>query len=174
MGSINEKSAWALLRIIMGWLMLWPFMDKLLGLGYSTCFDAKTGNIDLFCSKAWLFGGNPTYGYLTNAVHGPFKPVLNAMADSSIVTWLFMLGLAGIGIALILGAAVRPASFFGVIMMLLLLSGGYDFSKNPILDTHMIEGAVFFGLMFSHAGQYFGLGKWWVNTRLVQKYPILE
>jgi hypothetical protein len=53
---------WGALRLSMGWIFLWAFLDKILGLGFST----EAG-------KAWITGGSPTTGFLTFATKGPFE-----------------------------------------------------------------------------------------------------
>jgi len=45
----------------MGWTMLWPFLDKLFGLGFATSSD-----------KSWLSGTSPTFGFLKFGTKGPF------------------------------------------------------------------------------------------------------
>ena len=35
----NSKYIWATLRIVMGWIFLWPFLDKTFGLGFATPAD---------------------------------------------------------------------------------------------------------------------------------------
>jgi len=89
---------WAMLRIAMGWTFLWPFLDKLLGLGFSTATD-----------KSWLAGGSPTAGFLKSAI-GPLSSLYKSMAGSPVVDWLFMISLLGLGVALILGIGMRIAS----------------------------------------------------------------
>src|SRR5690348_5433065 len=51
----------AMLRIALGWIFLWAFLDKLFGLGHETTEKA-----------AWINGGSPTKGFLANAATGPF------------------------------------------------------------------------------------------------------
>src|SRR3989344_3561195 len=79
----------ALARIALGLIFFWAFIDKLFGLGFAT----KPEN-------AWLAGGSPSTGFLSNAVHGPFAGLYNALSGVAIVDWLFMLGLLGLGVAL--------------------------------------------------------------------------
>jgi len=94
-----EHAAWgqrvlALARISIGFVFLWAFLDKLFGLGKAT----PSG-------KGWLFGageGNPTKGFLSS-VEGPFAGFYNSIAGAAWANWLFMLGLACIGVALIVG-----------------------------------------------------------------------
>ena len=92
----------------MGWIFLWAFVDKLLGLGFATAPE-----------KSWLAGGSPTTGFLKFAAKGPFVEIFHAMAGNPIVDWLFMLGLLLIGLALLLGIGVRIAGYSGALYALL-------------------------------------------------------
>ncbi len=83
------------LRILFGFTFLWAFFDKLLGLGKATPSE-----------NAWINGGDPTFGYLSNN-GGTFSSFFTGLAGQGWVSWLFMLGLLGIGVALIAGAGMR-------------------------------------------------------------------
>lgn len=159
----KEQYIWALLRIFLGWIFLWSFFDKLFGWGFSTAPD-----------KAWILGNSPTSGFLQFGTHGPFSPIFQSLAGSAIVDWLFMLGLLLIGLALIFGIGIKIAGYSGALMMLLMWLSLLPPEHNPILDEHIIYLIVLLGLTIVKPGQWFGLGKQWVNTRIVKKYPILE
>src|SRR3990172_2236065 len=113
---------WALLRLGLGFIFLWAFFDKLLGLGFATCKDRVTGVVDLGCNDAWINGGSPTTGFLGNAVTGPFADFYHNLAGLAWVDWLFMLGLLVAGVGLLLGTWIRFASLVGIVMMLLMWS----------------------------------------------------
>src|ERR1044072_136763 len=87
----------AAMRILLGIIFLWAFFDKLLGLGFATP-----------AAKSWLSGGSPTAGFL-KGVEGPFADTFHAMSGNPFFDWLFMLGLLGIGLGLVLGIAVRAS-----------------------------------------------------------------
>jgi thiosulfate dehydrogenase [quinone] large subunit len=157
----RARYIWALARIGLGWLFLWAFLDKLLGLGFATSPD-----------QAWLAGGSPTAGYLGYAVSGPLGSFYQSLAGNAVVDWLFMVGLLGFGAALILGIGMRVASYGGGLLMLLLWSSGLPPENNPILDEHIIYGLLLLGLWAVRAGRTLGLGKWWAER--VKKVPILE
>src|SRR5687768_17019113 len=59
-------------RIALGWVFLWAFLDKMFGLGHST-----------LAKNAWIDGGSPTTGFLGKAVVGPFKGLYNGMAGAA-------------------------------------------------------------------------------------------
>lgn len=157
------KYIWALLRIAMGFIFLWVFLDKTFGLGFSTASD-----------KSWLLGNSPTLGYLKGATYGPFSGIFQSIAGSTLTDWLFMMGMLFAGIALILGIAVKIAAYSASLMMLFIWLSAFPPKQNPFVDEHIIYILVLFGLAFADAGQWFGLGKWWQETSLVKKYPFLK
>ncbi len=161
--ALRKEQVWALLRFGMGWIFLWAFLDKLFGLGFSTTPD-----------KAWLAGGSPTFGFLNSATYGPFAAFYHSLAGNVAVDWLFMLGLLGMGTALILGIGVRIAGYAGALLTILMWSSLLPPKNNPFLDEHIIYALVLLGLATVRAGQWFGFGKWWAKRRLVKQYPILE
>lgn len=153
-----------ILRIGLGWIFLWAFIDKLFGLGFTTAREA-----------AWIAGGSPTYGFLTFGTKGPFAEIFKAMAGNPIVDWLFMLGLLFVGLAMILGIAVRIAGYTGAFMTFLMyLAGFLPPEHNPFWDEHLMYVVLFVFFAVSDSGRYIGLGNWWNNTRLVQTYPFLK
>jgi len=122
-----KKIIWLGLRLVMGLIFVWAFVDKLFGLGFAT----KSEN-------SWLNGGSPTSGYLLNATHGPFAEVFKGLAGLVIVDWLFMLGLLGVGLALLVNRYVTWAAFAGGIMLLLMWLSAFPPANNPLLDEHIV------------------------------------
>lgn len=159
----KEKFIWIFLRLGMGWIFFWPFLDKLFGLGFATPIG-----------KSWLSGSSPTFGFLKFGTHGPFATFFQNLAGSAFVDWLFMIGLLLIGLALILGIGVRIASFSGALILFLMWLSALPPEHNPFLDDHLIYLVILLGLTTTRSGQWFGLGKWWLGKKLVKKYPILE
>ncbi len=153
----------AALRITMGWLLLWAFLDKLFGWGYATAPE-----------KAWLLGTSPTEGFLKMGTSGPFAGVYQSMAGSAVVDWLFMLGLLCIGLALILGIGMRIAAWTGALLMLLMFFAVLPLAHNPILDEHIIYAIVLLLLPRIEAGNAFGFGEAWSKMKFVKKYPFLQ
>ena len=126
------------MRLLVGFYFVWAFVDKTFGLGYHTS-----------AAHAWLNGGSPTTGFLSGANVGPFQGIFQALAGSAAVDWLFMLGLLGVGVALVLGVALRPAAVAGSAMLLLMYLASWPFatvaggqptgSTNPFVDDHIID-----------------------------------
>lgn len=52
------------LRLALGWVFLWAFLDKLLALGFATGRDDETGVVNRFGDAAWINGGSPTEGFM--------------------------------------------------------------------------------------------------------------
>ena len=153
-----------LLRLIMGWIFLWAFIDKLFGLGFATTPD-----------KAWLAGVSPTAGFLQFGVHGPFAGFYQSLVGIPLVDWLFMLGLLFIGLAFVSGIFMRLAGFFGVVMLFLMYTAnGLSPTNNPFIDDHIVYIFVMIILVLTNSGQYLGLGNWWANTSFVQKYKFFK
>ena len=153
---------WALVRVMLGFVFLWAFLDKLFGFGKATPAD-----------KGWLDGGSPTTGFL-KGVEGPFAGLFNDMAGHAWADWLFMIGLAGIGLALILGIAMRPAALFGAVLLVFMWMAVLPIATNPFLDEHLVYAVVLVGLAASYAGDTVGLGRWWGQTSLVRRAPYLR
>ncbi len=153
----------ALLRISIGFILLWAFFDKLLGLGFAT-----------EASKAWLVGNSPTSGYLQFATQGPFANFFQSLAGNPIVDWLFMLGLLGVGTAFVLGIALKFASLAGATMMALMYLSAFPLSNNPIIDEHVIYALLMLFLAQLDAGNIFGFGKAWAKSGIVKKLAFLQ
>jgi thiosulfate dehydrogenase [quinone] large subunit len=149
MSENNAKYIWATLRMLMGWLFLWPFLDKTFGLGFSTTPD-----------RAWIAGGSPTTGYLSSA-SGPFAPIFQAMAGSPVVDFLYMAGLLLLGLALLSGIGVRIAGYGGAALVLMMWLSHLPPATNPLVDQHIIYLVLLVGLATVRAGQWVGLGRLW-------------
>ena len=154
--------ALAVLRIAFGLTFLWAFFDKLFGLGYAT----KSG-------RGWIDGGDVTAGFLKGA-GGPMGNFYHSLVGDWWVSPLFMVGLAGIGLALTLGVGMRIAAVSGSLLYLLMWSASLPLETNPVLDDHILGAITLVALALVAAGNVWGFGKWWSGLDLVQKYPWLR
>jgi thiosulfate dehydrogenase (quinone) large subunit len=159
---LSHRIVLTLLRVAMGWLFLWTFLDKTFGLGYSTV----TG-------KAWLDGVSPTMGFLKFGTTGPLAEFFQSLAGNSLVDVLYMLGLFSVGLALILGVGMRVASYAGSLMMLLIYLAVLFPSHNPVVDEHLIYILVLLSFWYVKPKQWYGFGQQWQKTDLVKKLPFL-
>lgn len=126
-----RKIVWLKLRLVMGLIFLWAFVDKLFGLGFATPAE-----------RSWLNGGSPTFGFLTNATKGPFAEFFQSLAGIAIVDWLFMLGLLFVGLTLIINRYVTFGAIAGGIMMVLMWLAVFPPENNPLLDEHIVYALV--------------------------------
>jgi thiosulfate dehydrogenase [quinone] large subunit len=148
----------AALRIVLGFTFLWAFLDKLFGLGYSTPSE-----------RSWLNGGSPTRGFLANSPAGPFEGIYKDIAGAAWADWLFMIGLAGIGVALLLGIGMRIAAVSGALLYVLMWTAVLPPENNPIVDDHLIGALAVLAVALVHAGDTWGLGRWWKSQPVVQQ-----
>ncbi|RME77673.1 hypothetical protein D6774_03665, partial [Candidatus Woesearchaeota archaeon] len=146
---MKQEKLLAALRIALGWIFLWAFLDKTFGI-YPPAAE-----------NAWIAGGSPTTGFLANAPSGPFAELFHALAGSALVDWLFMLGLLGIGLALIFGIAMRLATWSGSILLGLMWLAVLPPEHNPLIDDHIIYILVLILLYKTNAGNAYGLQQWW-------------
>ncbi len=151
------------LRLGLGWIFLWAFLDKLFGWGFAT--PEK---------NAWINGGSPTKGFLGNAVSGPFADFYKSFAGAAWADWLFMTGLAGIGIALMLGIGMRIAAAAGGLLLVLMWTAVLPPENNPFMDDHLIYAGVLALLALTAAGNTLGLGKAWARLPIVKRLPALK
>ena len=170
----NGMLALALARISLGLIFLWAFFDKLLGLGFATCRDAKTDVVTQMCQKAWIEGGSPTVGFLKFATKGPLAEFYQGLAGNNLIDWLFMSGLLLIGSALILGIGMKIATLTGSLLLIMMWSASLLPDNNPILDDHIVYVFILLALGATNTQQVLGLRAWWVKQDIVKKYPILE
>ncbi|NUR00904.1 MAG: hypothetical protein HOY79_31570, partial [Streptomyces sp.] len=109
---------------------------------------------------------------------GPMKSTFHDWAGAGWADWLFMLGLLGIGLALIAGIGLRIAAVAGTVMMALmwiaewppakhLSDGSPSMSTNPFADYHVIYAVVVIALAAAGAGATWGLGKVWARLPFV-------
>jgi thiosulfate dehydrogenase [quinone] large subunit len=172
--STAAARALAVLRIALGFVFLWAFLDKLFGWGYATPSE-----------RAWINGGSPTKGFLSGVETGPLQGFFRDIAGQPWADWLFKLGLLSISVALILGVGLRVAAVAASAMMALMWlaefppaqatsAGEPSGSTNPIIDYHVIYalGAIVAAVIYA-AGSTWGLGRQWAALPVVRRNPWL-
>ncbi|MFQ6171715.1 hypothetical protein ACK8HX_08920 [Oryzobacter sp. R7] len=177
---ITERPLWlarslAALRIAFGVTFLWAFLDKTFALGFHTGYDQQ-GNLDRFGDAAWINGGSPTTGFLSFAIpeNNPFKGFFSGLAGNAVVDWLFMLGLLGVGVTLLLGVGLRLGAAAGALLYAFMYAASLPLENNPVVDDHLVGIIVMAVLVAGAAGHTWGLARWWDRTRLAQRLPVLR
>jgi thiosulfate dehydrogenase [quinone] large subunit len=160
----------ALLRIGLGLVYLWAFIEQGFGVSYSNTAAPAAGQPTSYgwhftydASDGWISSGfshSPTAGYIGNT-HGPL-----AFIPKDLPTGLddlgWMVAIAGLGVALTLGIGMYVAGIGGFLLNILLWFSTFPPNGNPIIDgTHTIYALLLLLLMFLHAGNQWGLGRWW-------------
>lgn len=128
---------WLIVRLYIGWSWLEPGWGKL-------------------SNPAWMDTGDALKGYWTNAVtntkFGWYGDFLQTMLDSNAHGWfakMIVIGEVAVGLALILGAFVGVAAFFGAFMNWNFIMAG-SASSNALLGL----GGVLLLLAWKTAGWY--------------------
>ena len=173
-GAPQHHRAVDVLRMALGLIFLWPFFDKLFGLGYSTTSH-----------QAWIHGGSPTLGFLGHVFVGPFQSTFRSMAGTAWADWLFMLGLLGIGTALLAGVALRLTAVAGTVLLLLMWAAEWPMARftsagtptgstNPFLDYHLVFAAGLVVVAVLGTASTWGLGQWWSTRTAASRLGFLR
>lgn len=165
-GQEGGNKAWyalAVARILVGFIFLWAFIDKVFGFGFAT----KAG-------KAWINGVSPTSGFLAKGVNaeGPLVDFYHSLAGSPLADWLFMIGLLGIGLALIFGMGLRVAAVTGTALLAMLWLAELPLANNPIVDEHIIYIAVIWIVVLAPV-QKLSATNWWRELPYVKQHKWL-
>ena len=128
----TQKIVLLALRLVMSFIFLWAFVDKLFGFGFATTSE-----------KAWINGGSPTSGFLSFGVKGPLADFFHSLAGVAVVDWLFMLGLLFIGLTFLFRKYIFWGGLAGVAMMTLMWLALLLPENNPIIDEHIVYALVF-------------------------------
>ncbi len=169
-----KNYTWAAGRISIGFIFIWAFLDKLLGLGFATCRDRSSGEyLGLMCNSSFISGGKVTSGFLSNSA-GPFADFFKLIAGNSFVEWIFMVGLLCIGIGLILGISINLSTYSGSLMLSLMWLAELPKSNNPFMDDHIVFIFFLFLINWCDTENKLSIGKWWKSLSIIRKYKILQ
>ena len=168
-GSALAARSLAAVRIATGFIFLWAFLDKAFGWHYAT------GS-----GKGWIDGGSPTKGFLSGVSAGPLQSFFHDIAGKGWTDTLFMLGLLGLGVALMSGIALRLTAVAGTVLMAMmwaaewppaqhLSTGAPSMSSNPFVDYHLIYALAMIFFALAAAGTTWGLGRIWAKIPLVNR-----
>ena len=150
-----QKFSLFILRVSMGWLMLYAGLTKVLNPQWSAAFYLK---------DAKMFGG-----FFQWFMRPEIMPITN---------WLNEWGLTVLGVSLILGVFVRLTSIYGVVLMLLyyfpILDFPYAGEHSFIVDEHIIYTLVLLFFAAIRAGRVWGLENWCAKLPICSKFPKLR
>mgnify|MGYP000433286904 CR=1 FL=1 len=154
------------LRVVMGWVLLQGGLTKLV-----TYLD---GNPETNWTAA---------GYLGNAIPAgnPFG-FWDAMASAPLVDPLVIWGQILIGLALLVGVAVRFAAFCGALQMILFwmshleggIMAGFPIEHGWFVSSHIVYALLLFGLGAIGAGRILGVDSYLEDLEFVQANPWLK
>lgn len=150
----------AVFRILIGWLFLWGFLDKMFGLGFET--PAGSGMID---------GGSPS-SFVVYVTSGIFKDLYTALAGNWLIDIVFMLGLLVLGITLITGIASKLTTLATSAFLLAMWTLCVPPTDNPLIDYHLILIAGIVAAYYLGGFRQFSLYDRWQETWLVKRFPI--
>jgi thiosulfate dehydrogenase [quinone] large subunit len=158
-GGFEISTTWfgpalVLLRVLIGWHFLYAGLTKVLNPGWSA------------------------EGFLLNAVPegNPVPGLWTTLASD----WLWLIdplnawGLTLVGLALIVGVAVRWSAFWGSVMMLFYWLAALPLANSILIDDHVIYVAVLFGLGAFGAGRYYGVDEYLEEYSVVQNNSWLK
>ncbi|HEY9584231.1 MAG TPA: DoxX family protein [Candidatus Paceibacterota bacterium] len=150
-----QKISLLLLRVSMGWLMLYAGITKVLDPNWS--------------AAGYLQGAKTFAGFYQWLTQPNILPAINFINE-----W----GLTLLGVSLILGIFVRLSSVFGTVLMMLyyfpVLTFPYISQHSFIVDEHVIYALVLIFFAAIGAGRYYGLDTWCAGLPICVKFPRLR
>jgi thiosulfate dehydrogenase [quinone] large subunit len=164
----------AILRIGIGLIYLWAFISQGFGVGYTNQVVNENApapapvqyrwNFTFDPDNGWITSGfehSPTEQYVDNNTHGPLAFIpQNLPVGLDDFGWMFATG--GLAVALTLGICSRIAGWGGLALNVMIWFAAFPPANNPIFDTtHFMLAFTIFLLMWLHASNYWGIGRWW-------------
>ncbi len=146
---------------MMGWAFLYAGLEKVLEAGWSA---------QGYLANVAATNGNPLEGVFAWMAATPwFVEIVNVA-----VPWGELL----IGLALLVGAVVRLAAFFGALMMLLFYFGNWSV-EHGLINGDFAYMLVFLAVAAFGAGRILGLDQYLENIdvggeTLLERYPRLD
>jgi len=146
----------ALLRIVVGVIMLWAGLEKAIGTpgGWTAAGFLKFGTAG---TLGWPFvTGTPPKDAVYNPLHDLWVNLAGNAGLMQVIDTLVIAGELAIGVALILGVLTRFASIMGALMMFLFFLAAWDFAYG-IVNQDLTYFVVFLAIAGIGAGKYYGL-----------------
>jgi len=152
----------AIVRIGMGWLLLWSFFDKVFGLGFST--PAGGG---------WIDGVSPS-SYISYVASGPLADFYISLGGNVFVDILMMAGLLCIGGTLIFGFASKICTAAFIAFMLIMFSLQLPPNDNPIINYKVLLAVAMLAIYYMGGFEKLSIYNWYKELAIVRRFPILE
>jgi len=152
----------AVLRILLGWIFLWAFFDKLLGLGLQTPVGQG------------LINGDSPSSFVIYTASGIFGDFYKSLAGNGIVDFLLMIGLLGLGVALIAGVASKITTVLTTVFLVLMYTLCIPPWDNPVVDYHIIYIFGLWAVYLLGGFEKLSIYNWWKELSIVKRFPILE
>ena len=150
-----QKISLFLLRVAMGWMMLYSGITKIINPKWS--------------AVGYLRGAKTFTGFFEWFLQPNILPITNFVNE-----W----GLTLLGVSLILGIGVRLSSVLGAVLMMLYYFPILDFPyPNPhsyIVDEHIVYALVLLVFAALRAGRVWGLENWCQNLPICRRSPRLR
>lgn len=161
--SNEEKGRYllAVFRILLGWIMIWPFFDKLLGLGFAT--PRGSGMID---------GGSPS-SFVTWITGGIFKGVYESLAGNPAIDIILMAALLVLGMTLTLGFASKLSTLGMTAFLLVMYTIVVPPTDNPVIDDHILLAVGMLAVYLLGGFERLSINEKWKESPLVKRFPIL-
>ncbi|MEF8756721.1 MAG: DoxX family protein [Halobacteriales archaeon] len=143
------------MRLLIGWQFLLAGIIKFVVPNWS--------------AKPYLIHGvpeaNPFVGFFTAMAKSSWMPIINGFN---------MWGLTLVGLALILGVAVRFSAFWGGVVMWFYWASSLPLENSVFVNEHIVYIALLFFLGAFGAGRYYGLDKYIEDMQIVEDNPWLR
>ena len=149
-------------RICIGWLFLWPFFDKMFGLGFST--PSGCGIVDGVSPSSFVI-------YVTDGV---FKDFYCSLAGNVFIDILMMSALLLVGISLILGVASKLGTVGGVLFFMVMYALKIPPTDNPIIDHRVICILSLIAIYYLGGFERLSFYRRWKDLDIVKRLSILE
>ena len=162
MEQFTREHLLAILRIAIGLLFLWPFFDKMFGLGFAT--PHGSGVID---------GGSPS-SFVVYVTDGLLKDFYNSLAGNAFVDFMMMAALLLIGISLVFGIASKLGTIGAVMFFAVMYTLVLPPTDNPMIDDHIIMILAMLVVYFFGGFEKISFFQKWKDLFLVKRFPILE
>ena len=150
------------IRVALGWIMLWAFLDKMFGLGFET--PAGSGFVN---------GGSPS-SYVVYVTNGVFKDLFTSLAGNTVVDVLLLLACLGLGLSFILGFASRLSTVLMSVFLAVMFLLEVPPTDNPLIDYHVIYILAVLAVYLYGGFEKLSLNQAWVKLPVVRDFRILQ